>query len=410
MSGPSTLLFTDNHNALVELGQLAQQIVTASHIDANPQFITSVLAEGAMDIVAVALSDLTTWSDFLTTVSSTSIVLVVKTSDPLDDAELYGLGVDTVFNGDVSANVLFAWLQNKDRQVQNLKQIELGAQSAAQAANIAMTNSSELGRVIHFVESTFDLHSSYALASGIFQLLGTIGLKSSIDFRWGGGEEDTFNSDGGQVGDAEKLILQEFYNDGRIIDFGARTLVNYPKVSLLIKNMPIEDEESYGRIKDLLPIILGAVNEKLALLDQEKIMYANSCETVQVFNQFRTSTFKLARAQNDGNTRDIAELSAMTQDIFDRLPGLGLDEDQERYIESSLQGALDKIALSFQESATNTADLLMMIEDIKELSARLEIIAESFAPKAEEFEEEAEAKVERDDTEYDFDDDDIVLF
>ena len=85
MSGPSTLLFTDNHNALVELGQLAQQIVTASYIDANPQFITSVLAEGAMDIVAVALSDLTTWSDFLTTVSSTSIVLVVKTSDSLDD-------------------------------------------------------------------------------------------------------------------------------------------------------------------------------------------------------------------------------------------------------------------------------------------------------------------------------------
>ena len=100
----------------------------------------------------------------------------------------------------------------------------------------------------------------------------------------------------------------------------------------------------------------------------------------------------------------------MTQDIFDRLPGLGLDEDQEKYIESSLQGALDKIAVSFQESATNTADLLMMIEDIKELSARLEIIAESFAPKAEEFEEEAEAEVEKDDTEYDFEDDDIILF
>lgn len=407
-SGPQSLIFTDNHDALSELSEKASELLCVSKFIAKPESLLSELSETPLDIFVVCITDINLWKNTLQNLSSDIAIAVVREDAECTDAELYNIGVDIVFGKDVKSETLLAWVKNKIKQIDAHKALKLEAQSAAQTANIAMTNSSELGRVIHFVESTFDLHSTFALANGIFQLLSTIGLKSSIDFRWASGDEDTFNSDGGQVGDSEKLILQEFCNDGRIIDFGARTLINYPKVSLLIKNMPVEDEESYGRIKDLLPIILGAVNEKLELLDQEKIMYANSCETVQVFHQFRNSTFKLAKSQNDSNTRDIEALGKMTQDIFARLPTLGLDEDQEKFIKSSLQGALDKIALSFQESATNTADLLIMIEEIKELSTRLENIAESFAPKAEEFVEEVEEVV--DDTDYDFEDDDIILF
>ena len=97
-------------------------------------------------------------------------------------------------------------------------------------------------------------------------------------------------------------------------------------------------------------------------------MYANSCETVQAFHQFQNSTFELTKVQNDNNTRDIRDLSVMTQDIFERLSDLSLNQEQESFISAYLQSAMDKIALSFQESASNTADLLMMIEDIKAIN------------------------------------------
>lgn len=404
---PPLLHITNNHQSLIEAAKSLEGKLAVSGLPANKDEFMRETLEAKPDICAISLED-NQWHTIVGQFPSHCSVIAIKSCDEIDENLLYEAGVEVVFNNDVPATTLCAWITRKLLHLTANRQLQLDAQSAAQTANIAMTNSSELGRVIHFVESTFDLHSTFALANGIFQLLQTIGLSASIDFRWASGDEDTFSSEGGVVGDAEKLILQEFNSDGRIIDFGTRTLVNYPKVSLLIKNMPVEDEESYGRVKDLLPIILGAVNEKMELLDQEKIMYANSCETVQVFHQFRNSTFKLAKIQNDNNTRDIQDLTVMSQNIFERLPVLGLEEDQEKYIETSLQEALDKIAVSFQESATNTADLLMMIEDIKKLSVRLETIAESFAPKAEEFEPEPE--VQQDDTEYDFEDDDIILF
>lgn len=407
-STPSILHITQNHKALTALADSANAQFAIVTVEDDPNAIMVAAADSIPDVLAIAISNTEQWQEQLAVIAQNSSLLIIKQNPDINDAELYRLGADIVFSEDVHPESLQAWLTRKLQQIEARKQLQMDAQSAAQTANIAMTNSSELGRVIHFVESTFDLHSSQGLALGIFQLLQTIGLKSSIDFRWSGGDEDTFNCDGGSVGDAEKLILQEFYNDGRIIDFGCRTLVNYPKVSLLVKNMPVDDEESYGRIKDLLPIILGSVNEKLEMLDQERTMYANSCETVEVFQQFKNSTFKLAKIQNDNNTRDMKELSEMTQGIFERLPGLGLDEDQESYIEKSLQGALDKIAVSFQDSAKNTADFLTMVEEIKDLNERLELIADTFAPRDDVVEEEPE--IQQDDTEYDFEDDDIILF
>lgn len=407
---PPLLMFTNNHNTLIEMGKSLEDRLAVAGIAADPDEVVRCLSEALPDIVVLCLEDLSGWDTIIADLSKRSSLAVVKGNSDIDEEALYQADVDVVFDTTIAAASLAAWVNRRLGFINSRKQLQLDAQSAAQTANIAMTNSSELGRVIHFVESTFDLHSTFALANGIFQLLQTIGLSSSIDFRWANGDEDTFNSDGCAVGDADKLILQEFCNDGRIIDFAAKTLVNYPKVSLLVKDMPIEDEESYGRIKDLLPIILGAVNEKMELLDQEKTMYINSCETVQVFYQFHTSTFELAKAQNDNTTQDIQWLTAITQSIFESLPGLGLDEKQKNFIDTSLQKALDKTAVSFQESAKNTADLLMMLEDIKELSTRLETIAESFAPRAEELEPEIESESIQDDTEYDFEDDDIILF
>jgi hypothetical protein len=58
-------------------------------------------------------------------------------------------------------------------------------------------------------------------------------------------------------------LLSKHRNGSRFVDFGHCTIINYPKVSLLIKNMPVDDSAMYGRYKDLLPHILEATNAKI---------------------------------------------------------------------------------------------------------------------------------------------------
>ena len=57
------------------------------------------------------------------------------------------------------------------------------------------------------------------------------------------------------------------HQEGRFCDFGNRTFCNFNLASLLIKNMPLENPERYGRIKDTIPWILGATEGKVRALD-----------------------------------------------------------------------------------------------------------------------------------------------
>jgi len=337
-------------------------------------------------------------------------IAVIAPQEESQLGDYYRWGAVSCFPSDIGFNVVQAWLQGRlmhfgdtEKAIQDAINESHGA---AQAATIAMTNASELGRVIHFIESTFDMHAPSALANGIFHLLGSLGLRACLCFRWSHDPLETYGSDNGPVPEDDIQLLEQFQASGRIVDFSQRTLVNYPRVSLLVQNMPVEDAEQYGRIKDLLPIILGAVNEKLATLDQEKTIYQNSLDTVQAFSHFRNITFRLAKQHNEISTNAIDELTTMKDLIFARLPGLGLDEDQERYIESILEEMLDKVACSFQASSENTASLLMNVAEVKSLNQRLEQIAETFAPKIVEPEQ---ITIDSEDEQV-FDDDDIELF
>jgi hypothetical protein len=45
-------------------------------------------------------------------------------------------------------------------------------------------------------------------------------------------------------------VIENSHHLGRISDFGARTILNYPNFGLLIRNMPLDDPLRYGILKD----------------------------------------------------------------------------------------------------------------------------------------------------------------
>ena len=67
----------------------------------------------------------------------------------------------------------------------------------------------------------------------------------------------------GAVCPLERELLEKHRDANRFVDFGHRTIINYPKVSMLIKNMPLDDAQLYGRYKDLFPHILEVTNAKV---------------------------------------------------------------------------------------------------------------------------------------------------
>ena len=135
----------------------------------------------------------------------------------------------------------------------------------------------------------------------------------------------------------EQDVIISAHERGRFIDFGSRTQINYPLSALLIKNMPVDDPDRYGRIKDTLPPVLSAFDVRLknlqesqAILSQTHLM-TRSIETVQpILDQLSHRIGELSQANKKTVSNLLAEMTL-------RLPKMGLDDDQEEFIMAALE-------------------------------------------------------------------------
>lgn len=143
-------------------------------------------------------------------------------------------------------------------------------QFASETAYSAINNASEMGYLLNFIETTFTCISTEALAKQIFISLKAYGLSGCVQFRVNQKVED--HGSNGAVTPLEKELLDRSREKRGIANCNSRSLFNSPSVSMLVRDMPIEDEDKYGRYKDHLAILLkGAEARTIHLQDMDKL-------------------------------------------------------------------------------------------------------------------------------------------
>ncbi|CCQ12638.1 twitching motility protein PilG [Pseudoalteromonas luteoviolacea B = ATCC 29581] len=150
--------------------------------------------------------------------------------------------------------VLYQYMQHSKRLSQDVERAQL-------TAEIAMTDSGDMGRIMRYVGQSYHAHDLKTLGDYFFEFFLPLQLDVAVAF-WYHNSAMFFSAEGA-VQPIEQELLEKHKDGSRFVDFGRRTIINYPKVSLLIKNMPVDDEALYGRYKDLLPHILEATNAKI---------------------------------------------------------------------------------------------------------------------------------------------------
>ena len=221
---------------------------------------------------------------------------------------------------------------------------KIEAKLAAKAAYSAMRSSSELGLAIHYIEDTYSIYTIKCIANRFLEVTKSIGLSCTLMFDID--KEKEFFSENVSVYPLEQELIRAIHTKGeRFTDFGTRTQINYPNVALLVKNMPLDDQETHGRYKDFLPIMLGATNEKVRALDTEHAWREQTSNLNNSFALVRQTLEKVGDVIQENQEEVVMLLRSMNNELTDRIPQLGLEEDQEEYL---LQ-RLDKTISSSQE-------------------------------------------------------------
>lgn len=147
----------------------------------------------------------------------------------------------------------------------------------------------------------------------------------------------------------ESKLLLEMKDQGRYVDFGHRSVMNYGAVSLLVKNMPIDDKKKYGAIKDNVFSLLQGADARIQSLDTLGILALEK-------NLVRSLTIKMKDMMStvdisyQGVMRDIANIvEEMADNIEVSMHHLGMDERQEKSLNGIIELAISATSKTFND-------------------------------------------------------------
>ena len=263
----------------------------------------------------------------------------------------YEVGGDDFLVKPIDAEVLQAKVKRLTQQHLEKEALCLKVDNATQTALEAIAGNAELGQAIRYVEQTFAVSSYEELASRLFTFTQEIGLNTCVLFNTVDGQH-CYAQNKPQASPLEVELMSMLHSDQRFYDFGCRTQINYTNVALLIKNMPLNDRSRYGRLKDLLPFVLAATDEKARILDTERALHGQAGHLTQSVSAVKVTLDGIIQSIEQNHANVERTVRKMLNELEHRLPNMGLEEDQENFIIHTVDKAFSCVSQSTEKNVT----------------------------------------------------------
>jgi len=234
------------------------------------------------------------------------------------------------------------------------------ASFATATAMTAMSNAAELGQVLQFARQLMLCHDKAGLAQQLLATVASFGLSGAVSLR-GVGEVLEANQDG-QLSEMERGVLQLIASCGRILSMGQRAAFNYGDVTLLIRNMPLDDEERLGRLRDHLATLTELVEARLETLSLQQLLVARQSMLSQVLSSVQHSVTAMEQQRRDDRFAATALLESMLGQLEREFLHLGLSDRQEELLSTQLREASQRI-LSLYAGDFKALDELRQVLD-----------------------------------------------
>ncbi len=301
-------------------------------------------------------------------------VIFVSSMDAMDDRlRGYQAGGDDF----LVKPVALAELQQKIgvvlRYAEHKRGLRENADSAFRTAMTAMSSAAELGLILHFFRESFGADSYTALGRLILATLSQLGLEASLQLRSRQGNHNL--SPDGICSPLEVSILGNVRSAGRLVDLGSRTAINYDRVTIIIKNMPLDDAERYGRLRDVLAQLAEGVDARLLALDDAAALRRRNTELNALAVEAESVRTDLDYQVRQLEIRHRMQIRKLVGDVSEAMVFLGLANREV----GVLRQVLDTANLQIEE----VSDLHRAIDGLVErLTAAIRRVASDGADSA----------------------------
>ena len=241
---------------------------------------------------------------------------------------------------------------------------------AKEVARIALTTTSELSLAMQFVENSYSYVNYTDLAQAL--LISFAQFDTDCVLMVNDDKETLWFSSDGNITPLEQEMLEMAERDKRFIDFGMRTIVNYQNLSALVRNMPLDNMERYGRLKDLFPVLMSAADVKINSIKAETATANQSLEVMETFGKIRGKLYFLAKTLIESQQQSNQILEGMVTELNTDLLRMGLEEDQEAQLLGQLDSTIAKVNGKLDNSDMLHSIFSDVLSNLKEIAARQE--------------------------------------
>jgi len=225
----------------------------------------------------------------------------------------------------------------------------------SQAATMQIMNFyGDLGQILEFYKVSIGAKSFAELSEQLFEVTRAYNLSCSIQYHLP--DEIVNFGDKGEISPLEANVITLARKKARFFSFGARLVINYDTFSVLIKNMPVDDAERLGTLRDSLGVLCNAIEARVEALLREEVD-AKKAKIVDVMHEVLEQT-KVAFA--DIQKANVGAIDGMMDDIENAFFSLGLSEPQEERIREIVKACLNKTNQAFKKGLILNA----MFDDI----------------------------------------------
>jgi CheY-like chemotaxis protein len=298
---------------------------------------------------------------------STPVIFVSAKDSPEERLEGFEAGADDYLTKPVDGTLLLEKMHIQLQRGIDRKQAIAQSQEAMNVAMEAMTSSSELGQIIHFVKEVQAIQKSSALAAAVMTIAAQFGLNCCVLI-----DEAEPLLLGCSADSMEARVLMKFRNaDQRITHLGIRTVIHSDMIIILIKNMPLGDESRYGRLKDHLAVLADIANGRAQSIISESRLRQQRVKFLHDLITLTEEKIKITSNEiNEYSTSVTDTVSGMVIQLEAMLFSLGLEEDQEKQLMALANQTTAKLNQTAEKTKALDSHLSHILEALYDLLAQ----------------------------------------
>lgn len=212
------------------------------------------------------------------------------------------------------------------------------------ATNMAMTTMASMSEMGTLLESLKKFNASVdekALAEAVLTGISSYGLNGVVQVRTP--KEKLSLSGQGIASPLEISVIEHMSGMDRIVQFKRRLSINYPHVVMLVNNMPVEDTDRCGRLRDHLAMLIEGAEMRATgiVAEQESKQRGDAIERATV--SITKMLAEIDSAQRKSKLSTSVAISDFIEDMGNAYIRVALSDTHERFMADVVKSGMEKI-------------------------------------------------------------------